>query len=292
MKIGLIDVDSKIPNLALMKLSAWHKTRGDSVQWWNAFEPFDTVYASKIFTQTQNPYIPKHAIRGGGGYNLMTQLSPEIEHIYPDYSLYQIDYAMGYITRGCINRCPFCIIPKKEGSLRFNAPLNEFWHGQSHLMLMDNAITDLRQAWTVLEEIRDLKIYLTLPQGFNIRTIQPECAHILAEIKIWSHSQWHIAWDNYHEKDQVLHGIQILKDAGIPMWKVMCYVLTNFNTTLAQDLDRIQILVDLGIDPFVMIYNRPVASKIYQKLGKWCNRPQIRTKCNFQEYLGDPIPAH
>ena len=119
-KIGLLDIDSKIPNLALMKLSAWHKTQNDEVKWWNAFEQFDKVYVSKIFPKSKFPYKIRNCEKGGSGFSLTKKLLEEIEHIYPDYSLYNIDYAMGYISRGCINKCPFCIVWRKEGNLQYN----------------------------------------------------------------------------------------------------------------------------------------------------------------------------
>jgi hypothetical protein len=287
MKIGLVNVDSKIPNLALMKLSAWHKSKGDDVKWWNAFESFEKIYASKIFTHTSFPYLPKTTIKGGCGFNLMTTLPKEIEHIYPDYGLYPIDYAMGYLTRGCINQCNFCVVPKKEGILHHHAELNEFWHGQKQLFLLDNALTDYRPAWQYLEEIRDKKIHLNLSQGFNVRTIQKPCAEILTEINIWRGSQWKIAWDNPSEEKQILNGIKILTEAGINTWKIMCYVLVNFQSTLTEDLHRIQILDQLGIDPFIMVFDRynKQTNSIYSHLQRWCNRPQIRKSCQFKEYL-------
>lgn len=294
MRIGLIDVDSKIPNLALMKISAWHKQQGDIVKWWNAFEAFDHVYASKVFTHTKASYVPKNAIKGGSGYSLETTLSDEIEHIYPDYSLYGIDYAMGYITRGCINACPFCIVRKKEGTLRKVDCLEEFWKDQDHITLLDNAITDCDEALIELEKIRDKKIRLKLQSGFNIRTITKEKAELLSQIRLWGYTngsysetggQWYIAWDNPLEKERVLKGISICQDAGISPSKFLCYILVNYNSTLEQDLERIMLLDRLGVDPFVMIYNRSTSDSIYSKLGRWCNRPQIRKSCSFNDYL-------
>jgi hypothetical protein len=285
MKIGLIDVDSKIPNLALMKLSAYYQSKGHIVKWWNAFESFDKIFASKIFKESKTPYLPKGTIKGGSGWNLKTKLDSEIEHIYPDYSLYNIQYAMGYITRGCMNRCPFCIVPEKEGYIYRNAQLEEFWAWQTHLVLLDNALTDYIHADEVLQQIIDNKIHLDLQQGFNIRTIKPKIAQLLTQIKLWKGKQWHIAWDNIKEEKTVMAGIQILNDAGIRNYKLMCYILVNYNSTLEEDLYRIKILDDLDIDPFVMIYNRPAAEKIYKKLGRWCNRPQLRKTIEFNNFF-------
>lgn len=285
MKIGLIDVDSKIPNLALMKISAYHKLHHDSVEWYSYFsnlqQSYDQIYASKIFTRSLL-YAPKNTILGGSGVNLTRNLPDYIEHIYPDYSLYGIDYAMGYLTRGCINQCSFCIVPKKEGILRRHAYLSEFLNGQTHLLLLDNALTDFTDAWKDLIFIRDNGIHLNLCQGFNIRTIKLDCAKILSEIKLWKGKQWRIAWDTITDEQKVLKGIQILNNAGIKSYRLMCYVLVGYNTSLQEDLYRVHILDKLDVDPFVMIYKK---SKELHHLARWCNRPQLRHSCTFQEYL-------
>ena len=120
MKVGLVDIDSKIPNLALMKLSAYHKHLGHKVEMTSPIfaNQYDLVIASKIFDYTEMPILPDGAIVGGSGTNLESKLIEPVEHIYPDYSLYSCNYAIGYTSRGCNRRCPFCIVPKKEGNGR------------------------------------------------------------------------------------------------------------------------------------------------------------------------------
>ena len=133
-RIGLIDVDSsRFPNLALMKLSAYHRLRGDSVEWYSPFgERYDKVYMSKVFSFTPDYDLAINAnevIKGGTGYCINLEngvevfntdkdliLRNDIEHIYPDYSLYNItDTAYGFLTRGCPRGCQFCIVKNKEG---------------------------------------------------------------------------------------------------------------------------------------------------------------------------------
>lgn len=149
MKIGLIDVDGHHwPNLALMKLSAYHKQQGDSVEWWNGFEHYDVVYKSRVFdaSYTQDDLTAvnaKHVICGGTGYDLQNKLPEVVEHQYPDYSLYpQHAEAYGYLTRGCPRACPFCVVSAKEGRCsRKVADLREFWAGQREIKLQISAIS-------------------------------------------------------------------------------------------------------------------------------------------------------
>ena len=137
MKIGLCQVDGKMPNLALMKLSAWHKAEGDEVSWFSPLEAFDRVYAAKVFDfSPDNAYLPPSAIKGGTGYNLTTNLPAEVEAEFPDYGLYPAcDYALGFTTRGCIRNCSFCVVPRKEGRLRVVGDLHDFWCGQRKAVL-------------------------------------------------------------------------------------------------------------------------------------------------------------
>ena len=132
MEIGLIDVDShNFPNLALMKLSSYHKSKGDNVEWWNGLKHYDRVYQSKVFDSTytkDNEFcvMADEIVKGGTGYDLKNRLPDEIEHAYPDYSLYNIkSTAYGFLTRGCPRHCPFCIVSEKEGNTHTVADLSE-----------------------------------------------------------------------------------------------------------------------------------------------------------------------
>ena len=149
MKIGLIDVDShNFPNIALMKISAYHKAKGDDVEWWNGFQAYDRVYKSKVFDETYSDDVDyiinaDEVIRGGTGYDLQNKLPEVIEHQYPDYDLYSgfENRAYGFLTRGCFRRCSFCIVSEKEGNTHTVADLDEFWRGQKEIVLMDSNIT-------------------------------------------------------------------------------------------------------------------------------------------------------
>lgn len=286
MKVGLYAPDSKIPNLPLMKLSAFHKSKGDDVSFFSPLlnGSYDIVYVSKVFNK--KIYYTPHSnkvVYGGSGYALKTSLPYEIEHIYPDYSLYGIDYAMGFVTRGCNNNCPFCIVSKKEGPLHFNAKIEEFWNGQKEIVLLDNCINECPEAYPELIKIRDNKIKLELSQGFNVRTITPEFASIIADIHTRKQG-WYLAWDNIEDEKEIMKGIDILFNAGILGWKLTCYVLVGYNTTLEQDLYRINKLKELKMNPFVMMYNK---TEILKKLAHWCNRKAIFESCTFEAFIGE-----
>jgi len=142
MNIGLIDVDSKIPNLALMKISRFHKKNGDRVALCGILEAnqYDMIYASKIFQYTEMPILPERSIIGGVGSGNKIRLSDEIEYLMPDYELYGCDYSMGYTSRGCSRRCPYCVVPKNEGKFNVVGDIYQFWNGHPDIMIMDNAI--------------------------------------------------------------------------------------------------------------------------------------------------------
>ena len=112
--------NKSFPNYALMKISAYYKSKGHQVEWWIPDKKYDMIYSSKVFDFTpENEHLPKNTIKGGTGYGIYEELSQEIDCCYPDYSLYpQCDYAIGFLTRGCINHCSFCVVPKKEGDIK------------------------------------------------------------------------------------------------------------------------------------------------------------------------------
>lgn len=160
MKIGLLQVDGKYPNLALMKLAAWHNWQGDAVIRISPIEQgqCDKVYAAKVFTFSSGRYVIPTAIKGGTGwtenaFDAFKVLPHDAEHIYPDYELFDCDYAMGFLTRGCIRNCEFCVVPKKEGHIRHHAHLSEWWHGQKQIRLLDANIIAHRDRIDYLGEL-------------------------------------------------------------------------------------------------------------------------------------------
>jgi len=292
MRILLIDIDSKIPNLALMKLSAWHKKQGDEVFFnYHLCDP-EKVYVSCIFTK--NAYIVKklpfrNIEVGGSGWNLKKRLPNDIEWIRPDYSLYEIDYGMGYTTRGCNRKCPWCVVPKKEGRLRFHQHPVHFLNPKSNkLILLDNNFTAYEHRiemmdWMIFNDLR-----VDFNQGLDIRLVDDLFANCLARLKPLN--RWHFAWDRLKDEKKVREGIKLLKKAGIKPSRLMFYVLCNFNTSLEEDLYRIKTLRGLKVDPFVMNYaqfdeseNKPI-DRIHREMSHWCNVYRFRNM-PFKKWL-------
>lgn len=289
MNIGLIDVDGhNFPNLALMKISSWHKQQGNNVEWVDALVGnYDRVYMSKVFTFTDDYVWPINAtevVRGGTGYNLHNKLDYEIEHAYPDYSLYGVKEAYGYLTRGCPRGCDFCIVAEKEGKVSEKvADLKEFWNGQKEIKLLDPNILACKDWKELLQQLIDSKAYVDFTQGLDIRLMTPQKAEMLNQIKI---KMIHFAWDNYEFKtyDMLKKFRPLLK---YNVRKLRVYVLVNFNTTIEQDLDRIYKLKELDYDPYVMIFEKEKLKKGHElkKLQRWVNNKFIFRSCaTFEEY--------
>lgn len=296
MKIGLIDVDShNFPNLALMKISAYHKSKGDEVEWWFGFGEYDRVYMSKVFDETYSPDVPeplntKEIIKGGTGYGLDNKLPDEIEHIYPDYSLYPNltkDTAYGFLTRGCPRGCPFCIVAEKEGQRSYKvADLSEWWNGQKNIILCDPNILACKERIDLLYQLADSNAWVDFNQGIDARLLTEEVVLALNQVKI---KNIHFAWDLMEQSDKVLRGLELYKKLGKikDYRRKTVYVLTNYNTTKEEDLFRIYALRDLGYTPYVMVYDKPNAPKETKIMQRWCNNRIIFRSCpKFEDYKG------
>ena len=277
-----------------MKISAWHKAQGDSVEWCFPMAHYDIVYQSKVFDDAYSPDIDwmpqaEEIRKGGTGYGLKNELPREIEHIYPDYSLYPEltkNTAYGFLTRGCPRGCSFCIVAEKEGRKSYKvADLSEFWRGQKHIELLDPNILACKDHPDLLQQLVDSKAWVNFNQGLDIRFTNERNIALLNQIKV---KEIHFAWDN--PKDDLRPYFERYKELAKhkPHGHYgTVYCLVNFGSTMEENLHRIYTLRDMDFDPYVMVYDKPNAPKDIKKLQRWVNNKYIFRSCKtFEEYIG------
>lgn len=306
LKIGLCDVDShNFPNLPLMKISAWHKAQGDTVEFADHFTHYDKVYVSKVFGDEYSSYDDltynaDEIIFGGTGFAITVKngkevyhkdrdkaLPYEIEHIYPDYSLYSKltkNTAYGFLTRGCCNNCDFCIVSKKEGLCSEKvADLSEWWRGQKNIVLLDANLLACRDRINLLQQLIDSKAKVDFTQGLDARLITENVAKKLAKINC---KMWHFAFDFIKNQDQIVKGLKCFSEnVKFDSRNACVYILTNFNTNIAEDLSRVKIVEALGLTPDIRIYRKESAPRVIKDLQRWCNNRFIYRSCDFMDYV-------
>ena len=313
MRIGLIDVDGhNFPNLPLMKMSAWHKAQGDTVEWYDALlhsmgEPFDRVYMSKVFGAEYSQDYPyfvnaKEIIKGGTGYYINIDddrevfdkenhkdLPYEVEHIYPDYSLYPEytkDTAYGFLTRGCCNNCSFCIVSQKEGLCSHKvADLSEFWNGQKNIKLLDPNLLACKEHMDLLQQLVDSKAKVDFTQGLDARFINEDNLALLKQINI---SMLHFAFDFMRFEKRITRGLALAKEhLKISDRKAIVYILTNYDTTIQEDLYRVQRVREIGFAPDIRIYRKETLPRphILRDLQRWSNNRFLYRSCDFMDYV-------
>jgi hypothetical protein len=290
MNIGLIDVDShNFPNLALMKISQYHKKQDNNVEFVNLFNTYDIVYQSKIFDFSADyNYIPQTKIlyKGGTGYSLDNTLDSVIENTYPDYSLYpQFTEAYGFLTRGCPRNCGFCIVSKKEGQKSCKvANLDAFWSGQKEIKLLDPNILASLDRKELLQQLIESNAWIDFTQGLDARLLNDEICEMLGKIKT---KMLHFAWDSMGISESVIKGLELFKKyTKLNYRKLKAYVLTNYDTTLEADLYRIYKLKEIGYDPYVMVYDKQNAPQEVRRLQRWVNNKIIFNSCErFENYI-------
>ncbi len=276
MKIGLYNVDSVIPNLALMKLSAYHKARGDDVTWYLPLEGYDKVYASKVFTDSHIEVKGGMEIGGSGCGDLKKTLPPEIDEMKPDYSIYpDCDYSIGFTTRGCIRKCEFCFVPEKEGKIREYRKVEDIWRGKGDLLLLDNNILAMPEKFMeVLEFCKTKKIHVDFNQGLDCRLVNEDIASAINQNKPFF-TTVRFAFDSLDYIKSVYKTCKLIK--GSCFWYVYC---DNWENAL----ERLLILKRLGQRPYLMRDKCVRGIKKYNFLANWTNRQMLFQKLDVAEY--------
>lgn len=311
MRIGLIQVDGKLPNLALMKISSFYKELGAQVEFAVPDKRYDAVYASCLFTWNR-----KEALKlteqydnleiGGTGFDIDKNLPPEIERCRPDYDLYTADMirekisrgiktkattvkkaieianmGIGFSSRGCFRSCGFCVVSRKEGALRQENSISEIINPRSNrITLYDNNLTGDPECIPKLLEIRDRGLVVDISQGIDIRIITDEIAQVLSEVKLMR--SIHYAWDLMEFENQVLDGIRTLSQY-VKTWRHMCFVLVGYSTSHEEDMYRVRKLLSLGVSPYVMKYNNCRDDVFLNHFARWING-RFYGSCSFEEY--------
>lgn len=234
MRIGLHDSEmdtlkhKTFPNLALMKISAYHKSLGDAVEWWQPLSSYDIVYSSKVFDFTpENPYLPPNTIKGGTGYGLYDELPSEIDSMFPDYSIYpKCDYAIGFITRGCIRQCRWCVVPRKEGKIHSYSKWQDIVRKDTDkVVLMDNNILACDYGISQLNELSHTNYKLDLNQGMDARLVTDEIAKILSQINWIKYIRF--SCDTIPQIEHILKTAELLQERGVKPYRLFIYLLVT-----------------------------------------------------------------
>ena len=301
MKVGLVDVDGHhFPNLALMRISSYHKSRGDTVEWCLPIDRYDKVYVSKVFSFSPDiDFVPNAEVveYSGSGYAISLvdgrevydkskdhDLPREIERCFPDYSIYpQYDFAVSMTSRGCPRGCSFCHVAAKEGRCSVKvADVKDFWDGQKEIVILDPNILACRDKRDLLRQYRETDAILDFSQGLDIRLMNGEDIDEINRMRI---KRLHFAWDN--PKDDLKNKFAFFAKRFRRTTNIgTVYCLTNFNSTMDENLYRIYTLRDIGYDPYVMVYDKEHAPKEIRDLQRWCNAKQIfKSTPNFYDYI-------
>ncbi len=285
MRVALHDSDAtRFPNLALMKLSAWHKAAGDEVCWFDALqrETYDLVCSSKVFTFTEeDPYLPDTTIKGGTGYRTKVTLPDAVEHLMPDYRLYDLDYSLGFTTRGCIRHCDYCFVPEKEGALRAHADLEEF-AAHRDVVLLDNNILAHEHGIRQIERAVALGKRLDINQGLDCRLIDAAMARLLAQVS-WL-KPLRLACDGRGQLPALRRAVETLRWHNVTPTRYFVYVLVR---DLDDALERIRALKGMHLDPFAQPYIPPDGEKptpVQSAFARWVNHKAEFRSRTWEDY--------
>lgn len=299
MKICLIDADSTIPNLALMKLSAFHKSLGDEVELHAAGLPYylnkkksyffaplgyDKYYCSVVFSGNKRYILGADITFGGTGYNLTTSLSTEVENLLPDYSIYpgnNISY--GFITRGCIRNCHFCVVPKKEGMIKQVSTIDKIVRHKKTKFL-DNNILALPNHKEILQELVSRQVRCQFNQGLDIRLLDSENSLLLSKMNYLG--EYIFAFDDWSYQAIISKQLRLLH--WRKLYQLKFFVYCHPSMQISNIVKRIEFLKENKCLPYLMRHIdcwKSEFSDFYVDIAAYCNQPALFKKLSFENFL-------
>jgi len=284
MRIAIHDHENNgYPNLALMKIAAWHKAQGDTVEWFNSLlGRYDKVFSSKVFTWTPtDPYLPESTVCGGTGFDVTKTLPDEVENILPDYSLYNCDKSYGFLTRGCIRACPWCVVPRKEGEIRAHHDIEDFAR-HKEVVLMDNNVLAHEHGIAQIEKIAKLGLKVDFNQGLDARLIDDSIARLLGKVK-WSPSV-RLACDSVAMIEPIRKAVELLRWHNVTPSQYFCYVLVK---DIDDALERVKFLKGIYVYPFCQPYRDQEGTKPtkdQRDFARWCNHRAVFRSSTWDDY--------
>jgi hypothetical protein len=267
-----------------MKLSAWHKSQGDDVVWYSALEraSYHKVLSSKVFSFTpEDPYLPDSVTRGGTGYGMTHQLADKIEHIMPDYSLYGLDYSVGFLTRGCPRKCDWCVVPAKEGGIHANADIEEF-AAHRDVVLLDNNVLASDHGIAQIEKISRLGLRVDFNQGLDARLIDDGIARLLS--KVVFRAPLRLACDFKGMIPSIRRAVELLRWHNVTPRRYFVYTLVR---ELDDAIERVRALKGMDLDPFAQPYINPNGDDPTHEqkvFARWVNhKAEFKSRC-WEDY--------
>ena len=299
MKILLIDLDSKIPNLALMKLATFHKSLGDKVDLVRhnvSYYPkkiekniaipngYDCYYCSILFPKNKHLVLDERVVMGGSGYDLAVKLPDEIENLAPDYSIYaDNNTSYGFLTRGCSRSCRFCLVPRKEGKIRRVNTIDDIVKHKK-VKFLDNNILIFPDHKALLRELVEKRIRCCFTQGLDIRCVDVENSKLLAKLNY--SGEYTFAFDSWRDLPKIKRGLKLLNWAE--PWQLRFFVYCNANEPLPYVVKRVDFLKSNSCLPYLMrdvnCWDSPIC-EFYTDLAAYCNQPGIFKKNTFRDFL-------
>ena len=283
MKVLLLNIDSKLPNIALHKIALWHEQVGDDVSWGSPMDIYnaDKVYASCIFTKNRHKVdnllgLCPDMVVGGTGIDCTIKLLPEIDGMQP-----LINY--GFTVRGCVRKCPFCLVRKSEGGINVTGDLYSIWDRLSEwVVFFDNNVLAIFEHFAkICHQLIKESVAVDWNQGLDIRFVNKAVIDLLNQIKL-SHGV-RFAFDHPALEPIVRKKVALLRQYYKRKY-IMFYVLVGFNTTFEEDLHRCNVLRELDCRPYIMRHENTPKEKRYIRLAEWCNQFWTFAKYDFETF--------